>query len=329
MRAVRSVRISAGAQAAGTRKAQVHVPAAQAPVSIPSRTLGNSIFGATSSSGNLNPFSGPVLGNSNPFSSPSPALPSTIQSAFTPSIVEAPTESFSNLPTTFAEKLRLSSPPAPAEPSSTPEPWPSETELPSPYPSYYLDSDYEALDKPDPVAVSQPSIMDVDEANPVGPSSAKEDADTYESTIDKTFQRFADRLAQNPLQILRYEFRGSPLLYSKVDPVGKLLAPDDHHSSSQALPGSGRNGQYLTTQKAGGSGIRVPACGRCGTGRVFELQLTPQAIAELEVDEIGLEGMEWGSVVVGVCGADCGGEPGNIVYAEEWVGVQWEEMGKP
>lgn len=57
------------------------------------------------------------------------------------------------------------------------------------------------------------------------------------------------------------------------------------------------------------------------------MQLTPHAIAELEVEETGMEGMEWGSVVLGVCAGDCTPaetEVGGVGYLEEWVGVQWE-----
>ena len=41
--------------------------------------------------------------------------------------------------------------------------------------------------------------------------------------------------------------------------------------------------------------------------------------------------MEWGTVILGVCGADCaprGAAPGRAGYLEEWVGVQWEEVAK-
>ena len=72
-------------------------------------------------------------------------------------------------------------------------------------------------------------------------------------------------------------------------------------------------------------------CGNCGAHRVFELQLTPHAIVELEVDEEGYEGMEWGTIILAVCEKDCvpssvTGE-GQVGYVEEWVGVQWEEVG--
>lgn len=75
----------------------------------------------------------------------------------------------------------------------------------------------------------------------------------------------------------------------------------------------------------------MPRCQSCNAARVFELQLTPQAIAELEAEELSLEGMDWGSVILGVCSADClprgCSEVGQVGYVEEWVGVQWEETG--
>lgn len=144
---------------------------------------------------------------------------------------------------------------------------------------------------------------------PSGSGGGKEDKDVFESTLDSTFQKFADRLSQNPEQVLRYEFRGIPLLYSKKDVVGKLLSG----------AGKGRVGA------AGG----IPRCAACGAGRVFEMQLTPHAILELEREESGLEGMEWGTIIVGVCERDCqatGVDVGGVGYIEEWAGVQWEEQ---
>jgi pre-rRNA-processing protein TSR4 len=55
----------------------------------------------------------------------------------------------------------------------------------------------------------------------------------------------------------------------------------------------------------------------------------PEAIQELEVEEDGLDGMDWGTVIVGVCERDCqekGVEVGEAGYVEEWTGVQWEEL---
>lgn len=155
--------------------------------------------------------------------------------------------------------------------------------------------------------------MEIDEG--AGSGGHKEDKDAYEDRIDKTFQRFADRLAQNPEQVIRYEFKGQPLLYSKTDNVGKLLS------------GVGRETGKVTTSSGGANGM--PRCSNCGSGRVFEVQLTPHAIMELERDESGLDGMEWGTIIVGVCGKDCqeNGVDSGVGYIEEWVGVQWEELG--
>jgi len=123
-------------------------------------------------------------------------------------------------------------------------------------------------------------------------------------------------MAQNPEQILRYEFDGVPLLYSTSDTVGKLLSP----SSTSAAAGK--------VSVSGGGRSRIPRCNNCGGDRVFEVQLTPHAITVLEEEEMGLEGMEWGTIIMGVCGKDCmpvGIENGEVGYVEEWVGVQWEE----
>ena len=159
--------------------------------------------------------------------------------------------------------------------------------------------------------------MDIDDGS--GSGGGKEDKEAFESTLDKTFQRFADRVGQNAEQVLRYEFQGQPLLYTKTDAVGKLLAPHIDSASSN------------TKVKTAGSGSGMPRCGNCGAGRVFEVQLTPHAITELEAEEMSIEGMEWGTVIMGVCGRDC--KPvdvpeGEVGYLEEWVGVQWEEVVK-
>lgn len=135
----------------------------------------------------------------------------------------------------------------------------------------------------------------------------------FESSMDKQFQKFADRMAQNPEQILRYELDGQPLLYSTTDAVGKLLSPAS-------------NGGKVSVSSGGAS--RIPRCANCGAERVFEVQLTPHAITVLEEQELSLEGMEWGTIIMGVCRQNCvlrGVEQGAVGYVEEWVGVQWEE----
>ena len=155
-----------------------------------------------------------------------------------------------------------------------------------------------------------------------GTAGKGEDKDVFESSIDKTFQRFANRLAQSPDQVLRYEFQGVPLLYSKNDSIGEILSPAPVKTEA--------NSKVSTRARPSSSGM--PACQNCGKPRVFEMQLVPQAIAELEVEETGLDGMEWGTIIVGVCSVDCeekGIRSGEWGWIEEWAGVQWEEDGQP
>jgi pre-rRNA-processing protein TSR4 len=161
----------------------------------------------------------------------------------------------------------------------------------------------------------------MDDAGVSGSASTEEEKQLFESSMDKTFQRFADRLAQNPEQVLRYEFGGQPLLYSSTDVVGKMLDP--HYNSRNS-------GSKVTTGNRDTATNGMPRCQNCGAERVFELQLVPHAITMLEEDEdVGLEGMDWGTVILGVCSKDCTSRDtreGEVGYVEEWVGVQWEEL---
>ena len=293
--------------------------------------IGESLFGAKSSVGAANPFSSSGgSANANPFANPfatnaggqgNPFAAAGLSTAGLASKApQQPTSPSAELPKTFASALSLNNDSSSSSsksfgPLPPPEPWPASSDLPRAYPQYYLEDDTEYLDKlelPDQAVITQ--TMDIDEPN--GSSSGgggKEDKEVYESSIDKTFQRFADRLSQNPEQVIRYEFKGQPLLYSKTDAVGKLFS----HAS----------GGGDTKVKISGGGRGMEKCGNCGARRVFEVQLTPHAIMELEKEGEGFDGMEWGTIVVGVCEKDCGKE-GEIGYFEEWIGVQWEELKK-
>ncbi|KAK1251469.1 hypothetical protein MKX07_006948 [Trichoderma sp. CBMAI-0711] len=273
--------------------------------------LGESLFGAKPlgqaggnpfssganpfSSGSSNPFS---TSSSNPFSSQpaKPAAAAAAPPAEKPAATSASTASAS-LSKTFAETLALNT--TPAGPPPPPEPWPEKSAQPTPYPTLYLaDADYETLD---PTSTTKlPANVTIADADAPEPSAL--DREAFESAMDATFQKFADRMAQNPEQCIRYEFGGSPLLYSKSDEVGELL-------TKRTMPG----------------------CPNCGGRRTFEVQLTPNAITELEEGDLSLDGMEWGTIIVGVCERDClprhvGVEEAG--YLEEWAGVQWEELSK-
>ncbi|KAI0849378.1 programmed cell death protein 2 [Daldinia vernicosa] len=339
IRALRSVRIAPGSAAAAvataTKEEKKAEPKEEKPKPQPPSNLGETLFGAQtlgSPFGSTNPFStsttsssgsNPFATGRNPFSTPSSPPPATETSpepkpeSPAPSINTPTEDNTKSLPRTFAQTLNLNNdqqpPPSPQSPS---EPWPTEADQPAPYPIAYLsEAEYETLD-PTPTAVPQNTrlVDDVDDngSNAKG-SSGKEDREVFESSMDAAFQRFADRLAQNPEQAIRYEFGGQPLLYSKTDAVGKLFA---------AVPGTGG-----VTTAAAAKGM--PRCGNCGAARTFEVQMTPHAITELEADELSLEGMDWGTVIVGVCEKDCqarGVAEGEVGYLEEWAGVQWEEL---
>lgn len=339
MRAVRATRVSADAIAKAKERREraerekVEKEKAEAERREKEKGLGEELFGVAKGAfgsgggggagGNVNPFSSPSgTSAANPFakssgaSAANPFSTASSPAETTPKTTSAAEETkpisdsvaTSDLPKTFAETLSLNNPQTPSGPPPPREPWPAETDLPSPYPvSYLAEADYETLD-PQPPSIPQATRMDLDDNNTGGGSGGgKEDKEVFESTIDSTFQKFADRLAQNPDQCIRYEFGGSPLLYSKTDAVGKKL----HDIPASQI------------------GNVLPRCGHCGAKRVCEVQLTPQAIVELEGDDDVVEGMDWGAVIVAVCERDClprGTGDGEVGYAEEWVGVQWEEL---
>lgn len=347
IRAIRGTRVSADAQntTAGNDVRERKPEKEIAPPKPASQGLGEALFGvkpATAGSGTApraNPFitsSAPATQNpfapkqqssspvpANPFA-PAPAQEEAAKPSPEPtpatSATTQPKDTTTDFPKTFADALNLNNdtttvygPPPP------PEPWPEESAQPAPYPVRWLaDAEYETLDPtpslPAASSAATTTAMDIDSES--GGGGGKEDKEVFESSMDSTFQKFADRVGQNPDQCIRYEFGGQPLLYSKADAVGKLL----HVALSSA--------EKVVASPAAGKGV-LPRCGNCGAGRVFEVQLMPHAIEELEVDEDGMDGMDWGTIIVGVCERDCqekGVKVGETGYVEEWAGVQWEEL---
>lgn len=299
------------------RKTQTPRPQQQANASQPQTNLGNQLFSSPSSpppSQNLNP-SATSSSTMNPFSV-QPATNSNPLSDLAAKSPQPPTQS-------FAQKLTISSSKPESQPQPNSDPWPPNSSFPPPLPHFYLDAEAEYLE-PDtkPTAESSSSNTGynsrITELEDDGPSSAAAEKDLYESPHDKTFSHFTKILAQNPEQILRYEFGGSPLLYSSADQVATHFV----------LPGH----QLHQKVKMAGPVKGIPNCRYCGAARVFEMQLVPCLIFELEKDNEealkldGQEGMEWGTIIVGCCSKNCGDEAeGKVVFREEWVGVQWEE----
>lgn len=310
----------------GVKHSQPSAPSSQSSKNAPPRdtspthppqTLGDTLFNSNTfahANQSSKPFFPESLSSkSNPFSSTPAANPTSyssqpLQSSLASKSPQKTEEDTESLRSTFAHKARLSTPP-PQSPTPERIPWPSRSELPPAYPTYHIDGEYESLD-PSPKSTPSKTALSAGIASEISTArqNEKDDLDGYESTSDTTFLRFASRLTQNPEQVLRYEFRGQPLLYSKSDAVGRMLA-------SSAPSASGVS--------------RMPTCENCGAKRVFEMQLTPHAITELEAEDLKIEeGMEWGTLIVGVCERDCGEKgvtEGEVGYVEEWVGCQWEE----
>jgi pre-rRNA-processing protein TSR4 len=324
IRAVRGVRVADGAGKTAARDDKIAREEVAPVAAKPTPGLGDQIFGKSTFGSGTNPFATSGSGQ-NPFATGGAAKnPFSTANGQAGASEARPAESkLSELPKTFASALSLNSIPnnQPAGPPRPPEPWPPESEQPQPYPiSYLSEADYETLDpEPPPKVPATSTAMDLDPSSAAeGSSSGKEDKEVFESSMDSVFQKFADRLAQNPEQCIRYEFGGQPLLYSKSGAVGKMLY---QHTSSE-LAASGSAGKVSVAKG-------MPRCPNCGAGRVFEVQLTPHAIEELESEEDGLDGMDWGTVIIGVCERDCQertARSGEVSYLEEWVGVQWEEL---
>ncbi|KAI2476090.1 PDCD2-C domain-containing protein [Pyrenophora tritici-repentis] len=276
----------------------------------PSKPLSNPF---ASKPNGANPFS--QSGSTNPFgaATPAPAVQITQPE-------KKEDEASTTLPETFAAKARIAAPsPSEQQPPRPYEPWPADSAFPTPFPHYHLDAEYETLDAPSTPSIPANARMDIDTEGG-GSGGGKEDKEVFESSMDRTFQKFADRVGENAEQVLRYEFKGKPLLYSDKDAVGKLLGP---HSEN----GASSNSNVTTVGSRSGSGY--PRCQTCGADRVFEVQLTPHAITELEAEEMSIDGMEWGTIIMAVCSKDCKPNDvpeGEVGYVEEWVGVQWEEV---
>lgn len=323
--------------------------------------------------------------SSNPFATAPAAAPTSGQtpdSADTPSTVSSIVKSFSdavqlNKPaeTKAADEKESKTTSSTTTAKKVPsEPWPAESSFPPPYPQSFLDAEYETLSTTDDDAIpgiSLPSNLDtlVAEAEAEAEAEAAAAADSgrtsttkggkkggnnstsgdndgetaFESAVDKTFQTFARRIGQNAEQVLRYEFGGLPLLYTRDDPAGKLLGPGVSAATAATTAGNGTDNAIFSAC--------LPKCQSCGSARKFEMQLMPHAITALEENDnssnVGgmLDGMDWGTVIVGVCGRDCIPDDAEVVdptkeagtggkakgvkvvgYVDEFVAVQWEEL---
>ncbi len=160
-----------------------------------------------------------------------------------------------------------------------------------------------------PKQATEVTAMDIDSGD-AGGSSGKEDKEVYESTMDATFQKFADRVGQNPDQCIRYEFGGQPLLYSKNDVIGKLL-----HTHGDEGKNYTRQGHSTLPKLRSGPCLRGPADPACDRGARSRRG---------RARRYGLGHRHRRGLRKGLPGA--GVAPGEAGYVEEWAGVQWEEL---
>ncbi|KAA8910468.1 programmed cell death protein 2 [Sphaerosporella brunnea] len=302
VRAIRGVKVSKDweekvSRAATVREEERRRSEERRKVEAAKPKAGDLLFGngGLGNAGGVNPFSTGSSGGANPFSTSTAAA----QNPFS----TKPATQMETLAKSFADALKISQPVA--EPAPEPllygpsEPWPSP--LPHKFPLFYLDADYETLVPEKPMEQKMEVLMDEGSGSDTLPVSS---SDADDGHLDVAFQKFADRAGQNPEQVLRYERGGTPLLYSYDDDVAKTLLDSRKDYSAR----------------------KIPACSGCGKrDRVFEFQLMPHAISVLEGDSLSLDGMEWGTILVGTCTCVPKVRDANGVgWVEEWVGVQWE-----
>ncbi|KZP01905.1 hypothetical protein CALVIDRAFT_474406 [Calocera viscosa TUFC12733] len=173
--------------------------------------------------------------------------------------------------------------------------------------------------------------------------------ETYEvmHKVDEIFERFVARVQEAAQQVVRYDLSGTPLPFSSRDPVYQRIFPVQAIAPGTAVS---VNGPPEPIRHAYDPSA-VDACPRCGGPRVFECQLMPNLIsilkrpdsspsktkkpsAEERQQELsallkgGTDGMEWGTIMVFSCLADCcqdaTGAPATETWVEEMVLVQWD-----
>ncbi len=152
----------------------------------------------------------------------------------------------------------------------------------------------------------------------------------------------------------RYELGGVPLPYSSTSTLYHRLFPNAPTTATKSHDDAEEDLQIESYYDPSS----IPPCPRCNAKRVFEMQLVPQLISVLQPDTLSTTGlpikrrkkkglseeerkkelarlaageggdgegggggigeMEWGTIMVFGCEADCEG------FGEEWVEVEWE-----
>lgn len=151
------------------------------------------------------------------------------------------------------------------------------------------------IDK-DALELSEEKIIDTEELekDPIKMDPRTEKLSQF--LDDDVFQKFQEIVAYNPLQVLRYDMGGKPLYYAATKPVLDTVIPSPEFNKNSK--------------------------------RVFEMQLMPKMIMDLEENEVSVnDGMEWGTILIFTDAENHTPEFDNngVGYVEECVRVQWEK----
>ncbi|XP_030628367.1 programmed cell death protein 2 [Chanos chanos] len=136
-------------------------------------------------------------------------------------------------------------------------------------------------DSPEAVKLEQESIQC---SNDGLEESELEGMALHESKDSKMFQKFKERIAADPHQVLRYCRGSSPLWVSS-----------EHMASEE----------------------EIPKCS-CGAKRIFECQIMPQLLNHLKVDTLDAS-IDWGTLAIYTCADSC--DQGNR-YSPEFIWKQ-------
>ncbi|GAA5917566.1 hypothetical protein JCM6882_001980 [Rhodosporidiobolus microsporus] len=164
--------------------------------------------------------------------------------------------------------------------------------------------------------------------------------------VDEVFLRFQERVAREGRQVVRYDFSTQPLPFSASSAAYRSLFPSPSSSSSSSShPMSTPAGAPPPAEAGVGTytPALLPRCRACGARATFEYQLMPHLVSVLSPYSSALllrgaaeekvgekagakeeEGVEFATVWVFTCEAECTGEEGEG-WREEEVRVEWEE----
>ncbi|GAA6016754.1 hypothetical protein JCM11491_001795 [Sporobolomyces phaffii] len=157
--------------------------------------------------------------------------------------------------------------------------------------------------------------------------------------VDQVFLKFQERVSREGAQVIRYEHDSQPLAFSASSAAYQTLFP---RAANTTGGGDGELGTF--------SPVRAPTCRSCRARCVFEYQLMPNLVAHLnrlaartkgtspygdDDDTVGNrdrgkvqeEGLDWATVWVFTCGAECVGDTTREKesWIEEHVLIEWEE----